>query len=75
MGNPADLTPLGPRQRAVLAGLAQGQRTREIADNLCVSVKTIESHIIAIRRCYGISHMHALIAFACRVLPPEVDHA
>jgi DNA-binding NarL/FixJ family response regulator len=71
MTNPlaADITTLGPRQRAVLAGLAAGLRTREIAASMFVSVKTVESHIAQIRERYELPHMHATIVFACRVLP------
>lgn len=42
-GDTAD-TPLSGREREVLQLLAEGKSTKEMADLLCVSVKTIESH-------------------------------
>lgn len=35
---------LSPREREVLQLLAEGRSTKEMADDLCVSVKTIETH-------------------------------
>jgi two-component system response regulator NreC len=37
-------SPLSPREREVLQLLAEGASTKEIADRLCISVKTVESH-------------------------------
>lgn len=37
-------SPLTLREIAVLRGYADGLRTTEIASNLCISVKTVESH-------------------------------
>jgi DNA-binding NarL/FixJ family response regulator len=36
--------PLSPRQQDVLDLLALGKTTREIAQQLCVSVKTVQKH-------------------------------
>lgn len=35
---------LSPREREVLQLLAEGKSTKEMADDLCVSIKTIETH-------------------------------
>lgn len=43
-GDNADVSPLSPREREVLQLLAEGKSTKEMADMLGVSVKTIESH-------------------------------
>jgi DNA-binding CsgD family transcriptional regulator len=48
----------------VLAHLAQGQRTRAIADALCVSVKTAETHLRHVREKAGLTHHYKTIVFA-----------
>ncbi len=40
--NPGSI--LTPREREILQLIAEGTTTKEIADRLCVSVKTVESH-------------------------------
>lgn len=39
-----------PREREVLTGLSQGWGTRQLADRLCLSVKTVESYYGHLRR-------------------------
>jgi DNA-binding NarL/FixJ family response regulator len=59
---PAD--PLSVRERQVLQLIAEGKRTREIADLLGVSVKTAESHRTHITKKLGISQTAGLIRYA-----------
>ena len=41
---PAGYADLGEREREVLQLLAEGMTSKEIADSLCISVKTVEAH-------------------------------
>jgi DNA-binding NarL/FixJ family response regulator len=59
---PAD--PLSGRERQVLQLIAEGKRTREIADLLGVSVKTAESHRTHITKKLGISQTAGLVRYA-----------
>jgi DNA-binding NarL/FixJ family response regulator len=43
-GGPADASPLSPRERQVVGCIARGLTTKEIADQLGISVKTVETH-------------------------------
>ncbi len=59
---PAD--PLSVRERQVLQLIAEGKRTREIAELLGVSVKTAESHRTHITKKLGISETAGLVRYA-----------
>jgi two-component system response regulator NreC len=59
---PAD--PLSVRERQVLQLIAEGKRTREIADLLGVSVKTAESHRTHITKKLGITQTAGLVRYA-----------
>jgi DNA-binding NarL/FixJ family response regulator len=56
--------PLSQRERQVLQLIAEGKRTREIADLLGVSVKTAESHRTHIMKKLGISQTAGLVRYA-----------
>jgi DNA-binding NarL/FixJ family response regulator len=43
-GGEASASPLSPREREVLQLIAEGKSTKETADTLSVSVKTVETH-------------------------------
>ena len=58
--------PLTPRERQVLQLVAEGRRTREIADLLGVSVKTAESHRARIMGKLGIRQTAGLVRYAIR---------
>ena len=58
--------PLTPRERQVLQLVAEGRRTREIADLLGVSVKTAESHRVRIMGKLGIRQTAGLVRYAIR---------
>ena len=64
---------LTPRQRQVLQLVAEGLGTREIAERLFVSVKTVETHRAQIMRRLDIHDVAGLVRFAIRhgLLPPE----
>jgi DNA-binding NarL/FixJ family response regulator len=58
--------PLTPRERQVLQLVAEGRKTREIADLLGVSVKTAESHRVRIMGKLGIRQTAGLVRYAIR---------
>jgi DNA-binding NarL/FixJ family response regulator len=58
---------LSPRQREVLRFMADGRSTREIAQLLRISVKTVEAHRGEVMRRLGIRHVAGLTRYALRV--------
>lgn len=54
-------------QKRVLGLLSKGMRSREIASQLCVSVRTVDSHRYSIMRALGVSSSVALIREAERL--------
>ena len=56
--------PLSVRERQVLQLIAEGKRTREIAELLGVSVKTAESHRTHITKKLGLSQTAQLVRYA-----------
>ena len=60
---PRDLSgrSLSDRELEVFELVGNGSRVKEIASQLCVSPKTIESHIASIKRKLGIEHASALV--------------
>jgi DNA-binding NarL/FixJ family response regulator len=53
-----------PRQREVLARLSRGHKTREIAEALGISRKTVEKHCQNLQQVLGIEGLYPLIVFA-----------
>lgn len=60
----ADLEQLTPREREVLRLIARGYTYREIANELVLSVKTIETHVSAVLRKLQLSNRHQLTRWA-----------
>ena len=58
------LASLTQAERRVLALIAEYMTSRQIADKLCVSVRTIEKHRNNICAKLGVNGSHALIKFA-----------
>ena len=56
--------PLSQRERQVLQLIAEGKRTREIAELLGVSIKTAESHRTHIQKKLGIGETAGLVRYA-----------
>jgi two-component system response regulator NreC len=56
--------PLSARERQVLQLIAEGKRTREMAEVLGVSVKTVESHRARIMKKLDISETAGLVRYA-----------
>jgi len=54
------------RERMVLRLLAEGQRSKEIAFNLAISLRTVETHRANMMRKLNISSMAEMVRFAVR---------
>jgi DNA-binding NarL/FixJ family response regulator len=61
---PADV--LTPRERHTLQLIAEGRKTREIAEMLCISTKTVEAHRARIMTKLDIDHVAGLVRYALR---------
>ncbi len=57
---------LSPRQREVLQLLAEGRSTKEIASDLGLSIKTVETHRAQIMERLNIRDVPGLVRFAIR---------
>lgn len=55
---------LTPRQIDVLRGMALGRRTKEIARDLRISIKTVETHRQQLTARLGINHVAGLVRYA-----------
>jgi DNA-binding NarL/FixJ family response regulator len=73
VGASAGPEPLTPRQREVLKRIAEGRSTKEIAYELNLSVKTVETHRAQIMERLGIREVAGLVRYAMRagLVPPE----
>jgi DNA-binding NarL/FixJ family response regulator len=60
-------TALTPRQREILQLIAEGRSTREIAQRLHVSVKTVETHRAQLMDRLGIRDVAGLTRYAIRI--------
>jgi DNA-binding NarL/FixJ family response regulator len=65
---------LTPRQVEVLGLLAEGNSTSEVARRLQLSIKTIETHRMALMDRLGIHHLAGLIRFAISVGLVTLEH-
>lgn len=63
-GGPLEL--LTPRQREILRLIAEGRSTKEIAGQLDVSIKTVETHRAMLMDRLGIRDVAGLVRFAVR---------
>lgn len=55
------MEPLTNREKEVALLVAQGLSNREIADKLCISIKTVESHLTRIYEKLGIRSRTRLV--------------
>jgi len=72
-GSATGIDVLTPRQRQILQMVAEGQGTRQIAERLFLSVKTVETHRAQLMQRLDIHDVPGLVRFAMRngLLPPE----
>ncbi len=59
-----DLDQLTPREREVLRLIARGYAYKEIAHELSISIKTVETHVSAVLRKLQLSNRHELTRWA-----------
>jgi len=57
---------LPPRQREILARLGRGQSSKEIAAELGISVKTVETHRARMMETLGLRRASELVLLAAR---------
>lgn len=62
-----ELSRLSPRQRQVLQLVARGFTSREIAQHLTISVKTVETHRANIMSKLGVRNVTGLVRFAVEI--------
>lgn len=62
----SELSRLTPRQRQILQLIAEGHATRDIADRLHLSIKTVESHRSQVMQRLDIYDVPGLVRFAIR---------
>ena len=65
-GTPLPRDPLTSREREVVQRIAEGQTTKEIAADLGLGVKTVESHRINVMRKLDIHETASLVRYAIR---------
>jgi len=72
-GGPSGLDVLTPRQREILQLIAEGKSTREIAEVLHLSVKTVETHRAQLMDRLDIHETAGLVRYAMRkgLIPPD----
>lgn len=70
---PRGLDALTPRQREILQLIAEGRSTKEIAQHLRLSTKTVETHRTQLMERIGVRGIPALVRYAIRfgVVRPE----
>jgi DNA-binding NarL/FixJ family response regulator len=61
---PTPVEALTPRERDILEGIAKGYANKRIADELGLSVRTVESHRLNLKRKLGIEGQAELVKFA-----------
>jgi RNA polymerase sigma factor (sigma-70 family) len=59
-----DLDKLSAREREVLKLIARGYSYREVAKELFISIKTVETHVSSVLRKLQLSSRHELTAWA-----------
>jgi DNA-binding NarL/FixJ family response regulator len=72
-GDSGALEMLTPRQREILQLIAEGQTTKQIANTLHISVKTVETHRMQLMERLDIHDVAGLVRFAIRMGLVETD--
>jgi predicted ATPase/DNA-binding CsgD family transcriptional regulator len=67
----APVAGVSAREAEVLAGIGEHLTNAEIAARLCISVRTVESHVSSLLRKLGADDRRALAGIAAGVVPPR----
>lgn len=72
--SPEELRVLSPRELEILKLVAEGHTNQEIADQLVLSIKTVQAHRANLMVKLGLENITQLVRFAVRygLLPPDV---
>ncbi len=68
-GKPSHSHQLTPRQKQILQLISEGKNVKQIAFELKVSIKTVESHRTQLMERLGIPNASALVRYAARLSP------
>lgn len=68
---PERLTTLTRRERQILSQIGNGMRTKEIATQLGVSIKTVEAHRTNLMRKLGVTRLAHLVRYSLSLAPAE----
>ena len=66
-GDELPVSLLTPRQREILKLIAEGLSTKEVADKLAISVKTVETHRMELMKRLDIHEVAGLVRYAIRM--------
>jgi DNA-binding CsgD family transcriptional regulator len=69
---PKELSLLTDRERETLSLVAQGRSTREIAEELDLSVSTVHTHLRRSRKKLSLPNVESLTGFAARYCHPNI---
>jgi len=69
VGKPSHFHHLTPRQKQILQLISEGKNVKQIAFELKVSIKTVESHRTQLMERLGIPNAMALVRYAARLSP------
>jgi len=69
VGKPSHPQHLTPRQKQILQLISEGKNVKQIAFELKVSIKTVESHRTQLMERLGIPNAMALVRYAARLSP------
>ncbi|HVC37543.1 MAG TPA: response regulator transcription factor [Gammaproteobacteria bacterium] len=69
VGKPSHAQHLTPRQKQILHLISEGKNVKQIAFELKVSIKTVESHRTQLMERLGIPNATALVRYAARLSP------
>ncbi len=62
--DPNSLETLSSREQEILRLVAEGKTSREIAERLCISPKTVDTYRSRLMRKIGVENLAALVKFA-----------